>query len=78
MLPLKIIIVLLFLQHKQDAAAGLEALKYLQCKGANLKAQSKDGSTVLHFAAQNKALSIVEYLITNDLVGKTTYFDFFT
>ena len=56
-----------------DYVAAMAVMKYLIKKGANLDARANDGSSLLHFVAQNATLELVKYLVEEHNAGYNYY-----
>jgi ankyrin repeat protein len=52
---------------------AMTVMKYLIKKGANLDARANDGSSLLHFVAQNSTLGLVKYLVQEHSAGYNYY-----
>jgi hypothetical protein len=52
---------------------AMTVMKYLIKKGANLDARANDGSSLLHFVAQNATLEMVRYLVEEHSAGYNYY-----
>jgi ankyrin repeat protein len=52
---------------------AMTVMKYLIKKGANIDARANDGSSLLHFVAQNSTLGLVKYLVQEHSAGYNYY-----
>ncbi len=56
-----------------DYVDAMTVMKYLIKKGANIDARANDGSSLLHFVAQNATLGLVKYLVEEHNAGYNYY-----
>jgi ankyrin repeat protein len=56
-----------------DYVDAMAVMKYLIKKGANLDARANDGSSLLHFVAQNATLELLKYLVEEHSAGYKYY-----
>ena len=56
-----------------EIAEDIDIVKALVENGANLKAKSNNGWTLLHFAAANWSFDVVQFLVEEKYFGKNSY-----